>query len=355
VNEVWVSPIGATPQLQAGAVGVGSEKNPYDGSTPAKLQTLINSVIAEQTLIHLLAGVFHVIELAPKAGHRLVGAGKYATTFLGVSGEGMIRSWGGAHGAQVTDLTMDGGATNAFAVQFFDANDVLVRNVRATNFKNKPVGESFTVAIFAQGMSPVGLLFDHVEIDNYIGGAGGATLLQFGHGGSGDPQHLCTGVIQGCYIHDCPLVQAIGMGARNSVIKGNLVVNCVNGAYWDSWPTINVQVLENFFLNCRHMGIIANGRASGHDDPINSSEGLVIADNVVAINDALESDCCGVGISGSYVKNTQVLRNQVIKNSIFGNWQKGFDLEAPGTVAADNFASPGLVNTWPAKPPPATA
>lgn len=350
VEEVWVA-----PSVKTALGGDGSEAHPFDGSTPGKLASLINDQIPEGVLIHLLGGTFHVSELAPKAGMKLVGAGKNATVFFGVGGEGLVRSWGGANGAAVSDLTMNGQGMTAFAVQFFDSNDVVVRNIRVTNFRGLPAGESFVVHCFAQSMSPSGLMFERVEIDGYVGGPGGATLIGFGHGGGGDPQNMCTGVIQGCYLHDSPGVQAGFMGGRNCIIRGNLVERCLRGAYWDTWPMVGCQVIENFFLQCPGGGVTMNGHAGGHEDPNNATEGVVIADNVVELPDAETEAVVGISVAGQYVKNTLVARNQVIKNVVAGNWQRGYQLEPPTTVARDNYASPGLFNVWPVAPSPAAS
>jgi hypothetical protein len=345
---IWIAP------RTDGQSGGGTNLDPYNGSTAARLTALMNNVIPVNTVVHFVAGNYHVSNLAPKAGVKLLGAGKDMTNFIwdgtgGTTNASMIISWGGADGASVSDLTLNGqqdiwGAT-PMAVVFFDSNNVTIRNVRATNFKGG-ANEAFPVMQFAESISVTGALIENCEVDHFVSGSGGATLLGFGHGGSGSDANHITGIAQNNYIHDCPGVQGLGGGGTNSLYQGNLVVGADKGWYHDAWPISGSQVINNQFINCTHYGIDATSNASGTDDPKNGCDGLIVSNNIITMDPAITEAVAGVSATGIHVTNTQVSGNGVTKGNA-NSYQYGFLLTGPGTVAHDNYASPGFSNIMP--------
>ena len=342
---VWIAP------RTDGQSGRGTNPDPYNGSTATRLTALMNNVVHANTVMHFAAGNYHVSNLTLKPGVKLLGAGKDVTNFLwdGTPQVAMIYSYGGAHGTLVSDLTLNGqqdvwGPT-PMAVNFFDSNNVTLRNIRATNFKGG-ANEAFLVTQFAQSISVTGAVIENCEVDHFVSGPGGATLLGFGHGGNGSAANRITGTVQNNYIHDCPGVQALNGGGTNSLYQGNLVVGADKGWYHDSYPVSGSQIMNNQFLNCTHYGLVAVSNASGTDNPSDGCDGLIIANNTITMDPAVTTDMVGVAIWGNYVAHTQVWGNSVTKATAT-HAQYGFSLTGPGTVAHDNYASPGFANIIP--------
>ena len=339
---VWIAP------RTDGQSGRGTNSDPYNGSTAARLTALMNNVIRANTIVHFAAGNYHVSILILKPGVKLLGAGKDITDFLwdGTPQLAMIYSHGGAHGALVSDLSLNGqqdisGAT-PMAITIFDSNNVTLRNIRATNFKGG-ANEAFLVTQFAQSISVTGAVIENCEVDHFVSGPGGATLLGFGHGGSGSGAHRITGTVQNNYIHDCPRVQALNGGGTNSLYQGNLVVGADKAWYHDTYPVSGSQIMNNQFLNCTHYGIVTTSNAGGTDNPDNGCDGLIIANNIVTMDPAITEPVAGISATGNHVTNTQVSGNSVTKSNA-NRYQYGFYLTGPGTVAHDNYSSPGFTN-----------
>jgi hypothetical protein len=341
---VWIAP------RTDGQNGTGTNADPYNGSTAAKLVALINNVIPANTVVHFAPGNYSVSNLTPKLGMKFLGAGKDVTNFFwnGEPQASMISSYGGAHGAEISDLTLNGqqdvwGVT-PMAVVTFDCNDVKVRNVRVTNFKGGQ-SEAFPISIFCETVSVTGAVIENCEIDHFIPGSRGGTLLGLGHGGGGDPTARVSGIVQNNYIHDCPGlgIQGIHGGGTNSVYQGNVVVGVDKGWYRDSFLASGSQVINNHFLNCTHYGIVSSSNASGVDDPNNACDGLIVANNTITMDPTISVPVAGVLMVGSYVTNTQVYGNSVDKNT--ATWiQYGFNITSPTSIVHDNSASPGFTN-----------
>ena len=344
---VWIA-----SQTDNGRNGTGTNADPYNGSTAARLTALMNNVVHASTVVHFVAGNYRVSNLTLKPGVKLLGAGKDITNFLwdgtgGTTNTSMIISWRGAHGALVSDLTLNGqqdvcGAT-PMAITIFDSNNVTLRNIRATNFKGG-ANEAFLVGQFSQSISVTGAVIENCEVDHFVSGSGGATLLGFGHGGSGSGANRITGIVQNNYIHDCPRVQGLNGGGTNSLYQGNLVVGALNAWYHDTWPASGSQVINNQFINCTKYGIAATSDASGVDDPNNGCDGLVVANNMITLDPSVTTDMSGVMLRGVYITNAHVTDNTVTKTT--ATWvQYGFFLRTgPGLVSHGNQASRGLSN-----------
>jgi Right handed beta helix region len=309
----------------------------------------MNNVIPANTVVHFAAGNYQVSSLTPKPGVQILGAGKDVTNFLwdGETQLSMISSYGGAHGALVSDLTLNGqqdvwGQT-PMAINFFDSNNVTIRNVRATNFRGGN-SEAFLVTQFGQDISVIGAMIENCEVDHFIAGPGGSTLLGFAHGGSGSPSNRISGTVQNNYIHDCPGVQALNGGGTNSIYQGNLVVGADKGWYHDTYPASGTQILNNQFLNCTSYGIVATSVGSGTDEPFDAYDGLLIKDNIITLDPSVWTDMTGVAMWGAFVTNVQVINNTVIRDAIC-NGQYGFSLNTgPGLIEYGNQATAGLWN-----------
>jgi hypothetical protein len=341
---VWIAP------RTDGQDGTGTLADPYNGSTATRLMSVINNYVPSNTVVHFAAGNYSVSNLTPKLGMKFLGAGKDATNFFwnGEPQSGMISSYGGAHGAEISDLTLNGqqdvwGVT-PMAVITFDCNDVKIRNVHVTNFKGGQ-SEAFLVSIFCETISVTGAVIENCEIDHFIPGTRGGTLLGLGHGGGGDPAARVSGIVQNNYIHDCPGlgIQGIHGGGTNSVYQGNVVVGVDKGWYRDSFLASGSQVINNHFLNCTHYGIVSSSNASGIDVPNNACDGLTVTNNTITMDPTISVPVAGVLVVGSYVTNTQVYGNSVDKNTAI--WiQYGFNIASPTSIVYSNTASPGFTN-----------
>jgi hypothetical protein len=345
---VWIAP------RTDGQDGTGTLSNPYNGSTAARITTWINNYIPANTVVHFAPGSYSVSNIVPKAGMKLLGAGKDVTNFFwdGSPQMAMILAYGGATGIVISDLTLNGQqdvlASPPMAINAVDCNDFTVRNVRVTNFKGGTSSEAFPLGIFCDTTSVTGALIEYCEVDHCYRGTPltstiGATLLSFGHGGSGDPTTRIVGTIQYNYIHDCPHTQGLGGGGTNSVYQGNVIIGCNTGWYRDVYLASGPQVINNQFLNCTYFGIVASSNASGVDDPSSACDGLIVANNTITMDPTITEPVSGILIIGQYVTNTQVYQNSVTKST--ATWiQYGFNITGPGSVVHDNSASPGFTN-----------
>lgn len=310
----------------------------------------MNNTIPANTVVHFVAGNYQVSNLALKQGVQILGAGKDVTNFLwdGESQVAMISSNGGAHSALVSDLTLNGqqdawGQTPV-AITIFDSNNVIIRNVRATNFRGGN-SEAFLVTQFGQDISVTGALIESCEVDHFVSGPGGTTLLGFAHGGSGSPNNRISGIVQNNYIHDCPGAQALNGGGSNSIYQGNLVIGAATAWYHDTFPASDTQILNNQFLDCTHYGIAATSSAGGTDQQFDSYDGLIVQGNIITLDPTVVTDMYGVAMWGNYITNLQVIDNTVIKAAVF-NGQFGFSIGCgPGLVEYGNQATAGLWNT----------
>ena len=61
---------------------------------------------------------------------------------------------------------------------------------------------------------------------------------------------------------------------------------------------------------------------------------------------AITEAVAGISATGNHVTNTQVSGNSVTKSNA-NQYQYGFSLTGPGTIAHDNYASPGFTNIMP--------
>jgi hypothetical protein len=237
------------------------------------------------------------------------------------------------------------------AINAVDCNNFTVRNVRVTNFRGAPTAEGFPLAIFCDTISVTGGLIEYCEVDHCYRGTPptssiGATLVSFGHGGSGDPTTRVSGTIQYNYIHDCPTTQALGGGGTNSIYQGNVAIGCNIGWYRDVYLANNTQVINNQFLNCKSFGVAASSNASGIDDPGSACNGLVIANNTITMDPTIDEPVAGILTVGSYVTNTQINQNSVTKDTAT-SIQYGINAATPGSVVHDNVISPGFTNIYP--------
>ncbi len=192
---VWIAP------RSDGRDGSGTQADPYNGSTPAKLASLVNNQLGTNVIIHFAPGDYKVSSLTPKAGVQFLGAGKDLTRLLwdGESVQALFSSYGPSDGTLISDLTLDGqqnlwGAT-PMAVTIFDSKNVTLRNLRVTNFRGSTF-EAFLVTLFAQTKSITGCLIEYCEVDHFYVTPNGATLLGFAHGGSGSASHTISGSVQ---------------------------------------------------------------------------------------------------------------------------------------------------------------
>jgi hypothetical protein len=342
---VWIAP------RTDGQDGTGTNADPYNGSTAAGITIAINNKIGANTVVHFAAGNYSVSNITPKAGMKILGAGKDVTTFLwnGEQQWAMISAFGGGDAAEVRDLTLnlqqDVYGTTPMAINIYDSNNVIIHNVRVTNFKAGP-SEGFPLIIFCGAKSVTGALIEYCEMDHCYRGTApdspfSATLLGFGYGGGNDVS--ISGVVQYNYIHDCPKVQGLAGGGTNSVFQGNVVVGTEKAWYRDSFFASNTQVINNHFLNCSDYGIAAASDANGTDDPINGCDGLIVANNIVTMDPTSSWGIVGVLLRGSYVTNAQVYGNTVGKVNATGI-QYGLKITSPGTAVHDNSVSPGFIN-----------
>ena len=346
-KEIWLA------RRTDGVPGSGTADDPYDASTPDNLVARIKSVPAFST-VHLAPGTYTVSGITGQLGLKLRGAGKDVTVLqwngIMPDGRAMIYSQSGAHGMEVSDMTLDGqqnlyGET-PLAINFFDSNDVKIQNIRATNFRGGAF-EAFLVTLFCGSTTVTGGLIDGCEVDHFYRGTGGSTLLGLQHGGGGSLTNRIHGAVTNNYIHDCPFVQGLDGGGTRSLYQNNVVDGCWLGLNHDTALVDDSYILNNQFLNCGHYGINLRTDAGGPDMATNACNGFVVANNLVTLNAGITGDTAGVLIQGAYNTNVQVYGNTVKKDAVTGPWQYAFYVSTgPGLAVGPNDASPGLSSVF---------
>ena len=329
-QEVWIA------VRTDGLPGTGTQTDPYDGSTAAKLDTILR-LIPAYTRIHLGPGTFlttgsfsynEARGYYVKAGWKINGAGKELTTVkatfypttAGTNGhcvfEGDCNVDG--NGTEITDLTVDcnwqnlGAATNTrtAAINLF-GNNCRISRVKAINAYGNwaSLAECFCLEINpVRTMPATGAVIEGCEVSNFQGDYGYAICLP----NYGPTVGKITGTIRNNRVTGWIGTAAYSTpGGFNSVFEGNYASGCRCSLYFDTDTIENVEINNNSFVDCHGFGILfmpTLGTASMKNVTIENNT-IEIADYDNGPNVALAIGPASAGIATNItVRSNTILR-----------------------------------------------
>jgi hypothetical protein len=292
-HEIWI----AVPT--DGKRGDGSQRNPFDGSTQAKFDRLMES-FGPSTVIHLGPGVFQTNIVTrkwrPRSGWKVKGAGTDVTTIQAVgnlSVAGYFVAFGLDAGPSfaarsdnvtVSDLTVDcnwagigpsapvaNGQRNCKVgiITLMGSNNAVERVHGKNQYGSSANGaECFGIRLAGFSDSPAvsGNIIRYCVVDSPQGDY--STPFFLGGGG---------GIASHCEVHNCqgygrndgngysstPKTAMLSGGVNiaslaDSKIHDNVFADCVTMLHHDTGPAINIEVYNNKGIRCSSDGISSN-------------------------------------------------------------------------------------------------
>jgi hypothetical protein len=273
-NEVWVSPIAQTNG------GNGTLDYPYDGSTQAKFDALMNNLPANTT-IHLLAGTYQtygVDSWSVKSGQKISGSGMDVTILQLVptsldNQPVVISSHVNTTNVEVSDLTVDGNAgaisgKNKLNGVYLCGTRHAIRRVKAINLSAEGAGyEAFGIVISAtaDGEATVnsdGNIIEECEVSQFQASGSSRAISAISFNGLGP----ISGIIRNnrVFLNGNPTnnaEQAInGAWSHDVLIEGNYIDGAFNGYYGDTGGCTNIIIAHNTFRNCYSAVSLSNSK-----------------------------------------------------------------------------------------------
>lgn len=255
-NEFWVSSNTNTANL-------GTLDNPFDGSTAAKFDTVMNSLPPNST-IRILAGTYQtrgVETWAVKSGQKILGSGMDVTVLQLVSGspsEEMVGSVSGpCTNIEVADLTCDCNYTSGpytYSGVEIDGTGTVIRRVKVVNqacFGPLNNGEAWGISANGYDVAnSVGNIIEDCEVSHFAGGGISALTISAASGVIRD-NHVFLAVSPG----GSPVTGGSNEGINGSdvgslLIEGNYIEGADSGVYGDTQGCTNVIITHNHFVNC---------------------------------------------------------------------------------------------------------
>jgi hypothetical protein len=344
-NEIWIA------ARNDGVAGTGTSANPYDGSTQAKLDSVMAAISANR-IIHVGPGTFVTRGIVPKSGWSLYLSPK-TTLRLDVLPPVPAQKWaifGAGCPDSVSNIHVEGGVWDcnlqnqvlpiaAQAVAFITGGgNVEIKGIKVINWGSTLEGaEAFVVSVFNVGRTGKisrNIVFDGIEVTQPapITHRGTSSLIGAQGQDPANPQTLSNGWMQkieikNCYVHDftSPLTTAsIQMGSwcdgvhihHNRLENLGPKDNTLFGCYLDTGASNNVLIEKNVFAGVVH-GIWVN-LATPYP-----ATNWIIRDNRIEINRYSSSG--GIELRG--VKTT--IKNVLIERNVISS-RLGQNLSAPG-------------------------
>jgi hypothetical protein len=255
-NEFWVSALPIPNPPHSGTIA-----DPYDGSTQANFDSVMNSMPPNCT-IHLLGGTYLTkgswSGFWIKSGQRILGSGMDITTIkLTNSSACMVLGDhdDNATGIEVSDMTLDANAQNngttiTFGGVAINGSRSAIRRVKVVNTSLGTEGFIETWCILVAGADNVSS--DDVVIEDCI-------VMPPIAGGESDGISVFAGTnsyvsarITGNWIYGTNgvNVQAFNLcNSLNTALRGNHVIGAGSGIYSDSGGNTNLMVVNNTFRN----------------------------------------------------------------------------------------------------------
>jgi hypothetical protein len=259
-NEFWICNNPDTANL-------GTLDNPFDGSTRAKFDAIMNLMPPNAT-IHILAGTYETwgsYDWQMQSGQKILGSGRDNTvlqlppgTPQYLAGTSVIYTALPLTNAEVADLTVDcnwhGGGYTYGGISI-DGTGNIVRRVRVIHCGDTlhTNSESFGIGL-GNATLPVsqGNIIEDCEISEFSGGPGISAITM-----NGSPNGYMSGIIRNNVIllPGNPGVSAFGINGgwlSDVLVEGNYVSGALNAVYSDTGGWTNTLIVNNTFRNCLH-------------------------------------------------------------------------------------------------------
>ena len=278
-NEFWIS-------TSTKSANLGTMDNPFDGSTPAKFDSVMEALPPNST-IHILAGTYQTYGVSKwqlKSGQKILGSGMDATVLQLVSGspsEEMIGSVSGpCTNIEVADLTCDCNYTSGsytYSGVEIDGTGTVVRRVKVIDqacFGPVGNGEAWGISVNGYTLAnSVGNIIEDCEVSHFAGGGISALAMSACSGVIRD-NHVLLALVPGGPPVPGGSNQGInGSSCANVLIEGNYISGADAGVYGDTQGCTNIIIAHNNFVNCED-GIVYYG---------SQRRNITIADNNIAL------------------------------------------------------------------------
>lgn len=280
-SEVWIA------NRSDGVPGIGTLKDPYDGSTQLKLHAIMD-MIPPETTIHFSSGTFVTKGIVPKTGWRLYLSSKTIVR-LDVLDRIPGQKWaifGAGSPNPVSDIWIEGGVWDcnlqnqnlhlaAQAISFISGDgNITINKIKVINWGSTLKGaECFVVSVFNTGST--GKVARNVTLDGIevtqpapIVHLNSASLIGANGQDPVNPKALSNGWIEKvnirhCYVHDIDIpviIASVQMGGwcRDVHIHDNRFENLgpknntLSGCYLDTGSSENLLVEKNVFSGVVH-------------------------------------------------------------------------------------------------------
>ncbi len=338
-----------------GTAGTGTENDPFDGSTQAKLDALLPS-IAPNTSIHFGAGTFLTNgSTQMKEGWSINGLGKTLTT-IKLANNVLVSGVADAFVIQhrdfvsflnyfeIRDLTLDCNFANQPSAvanstgQTLNALNIAARNCRVTNVRAvgawSGIGESFPFSILHNG-SDSGINGDRIEVQgcDAVNFTGYMTCISVVDQAGG----YASGFIRNCVITGNSKGVGFGSGQwRNFEVSGNYTDGLSYPVVIDTFSYYNVSIFGNKFTHTR--GIVFNGAGT--------YENIKVYDNLITSGSLYDSLLVtdGANVTAEIYHNTILQNNPSVGPLRIGINTKGIlrDNIIQSTTPNDLSGSVGL-------------
>lgn len=281
-REIWIG------QRTDGRTGKGVQQDPYDGSTQARfdgvLQKYWNKEVNGLT-VNILPGVYHTVgnggyvpglyDLGEgwrcRSGWTIRGAGIEKTRLVLQKVYkhptedrfgGVIIATTDTHNTSVTveDLTLDCNHTRIGNLKSTEAGISLkgsnhtIRRVRVENVAGLGY-EAFPIHIAAEGIDSSANLIENCEIRGWHGGTGGSITMSNNNNNGKPPVTWTTGVIRNNKVTGTQIGYG-GWGMSGVVFRDNIADSCGYGSNIDSLDNRNVVFSGNRFLDCQSYAMV---------------------------------------------------------------------------------------------------
>jgi hypothetical protein len=343
-NEFWVSTSTNTANL-------GTQSNPYDGSTQPKFDAVINHLSANATL-HILGGTYQTYgdyDCRLKSGQRILGSGidvtilqlpkaapsPYATSVVG--------SEDGATNIQVSDLTCDAnftsGALTYYGIHLDGTSNAIrrVKVVRIAGFNTNQL-ETFGIMLHNDKLpASGGNIIDSCVVSN-CAGSHQITAIGLSGGASGT---WISGIVSNnsVYLLPDPIGAQFGINlswATGCLVKGNYVDGADVGCYGDTGGTTNVAIFNNAFTNC-YQGVRYQ---------LTARNNITIASNTISLNGTSYAyPVKGIWLESNCYTNIAIRANRVGFDNHQTTGASFLDIETVNQLnVADNMVDSSLTN-----------
>ncbi len=338
-HEVWIA------FREDGYLGTGTQEDPYDGSTQARFDAVMNG-ISENTTIHLGPGIFEThggMVWHPRNNWTISGAGIDATILLQTAiypGQFQVIAGAYIRNLTVSDLTVDCNYINLSptlndprkAIGAICAVDGYFHDIKVIHAGG--MIETFTLGFALWGVGsipPSSVLIENCRVEQ---SGPKVTAIYASNSQTDNNSDTFPGAglatIRNCYVEGTgdPITGGIGFqvnGYQSAVIDNCSTVGCSYAIYRDTLPQAGVT--------------IKNSNISGVVNAI----GLVgaLADNVLIENNTLSGGDIIVRTDGA--TNVTIRNNAFYPSSPYNNWWRPLQTTCSTSIINNRF-DPAITN-----------